>query len=100
MFLEWSPCGQKSFYNSTLRTAKPPGAGPRGFAVRTGRNETRFVLPKVKSQSRQSSGDVWRKLLICDTDRKLTTCATAPPCTIQAKPNIESTVEQEPIQNQ
>ena len=33
--------------------------GPGGSAVRTERNETRFVLAKVKSQSRPASGE-WR----------------------------------------
>ena len=37
-----------------LRTLRPGGS-----AVRTERNETRFVLAKVKSQSRRSSGE-WR----------------------------------------
>ena len=37
-----------------LRTLKPGGS-----VVRTERNETRFVLAKVKSQSRPASGE-WR----------------------------------------
>ncbi|PYS22202.1 MAG: hypothetical protein DMF72_14680 [Acidobacteria bacterium] len=39
----------------------------RGFAVRTGRNETRFVLPKVKLQSRLSSGEAVTQMAICVT---------------------------------
>jgi hypothetical protein len=37
-------------------TAKPPNHWPGGSAVRTGRNETRFVLPEVNFQSQTSSG--------------------------------------------
>ena len=37
-------------------TAKPPNQWLGGSAVRTGRNESRFVLPEVNFQSHTSSG--------------------------------------------
>src|ERR1700730_6759746 len=44
-----------NFGPSELRNLRT--LGPGGSAVRTGRNETRFVLAKVKFQSPSSSGE-------------------------------------------
>ena len=46
-----------------LRTLKPGGS-----VVRTERNETRFVLAKVKSQSRPASGEWRSRTQVSETD--------------------------------
>jgi len=47
----------KIIESRSFGTAEPPNQWLGGSAVRTGRNETRFVLPEVNSQSRTSSGE-------------------------------------------